>query len=179
MVRDIRKNYTYVLCFRYLGYCSKCFSVNDYFSECYYFHSSMFSACSLLPSIQWLPLVRRWCWRIQWLEDPAVHLHQPLPSFSSIFCHWPTLSLHLSPPEYLFSFPLLILSLPCTYAIGCMGQAFSSWSLDSPWVLWHISRIEVMLVMAFTFTPGFTCYSSIGMFGLTESLESDLPTEPE
>lgn len=32
-------------------------------------------------------------------------------------------------------FPLLILRLQCTYAIGCMGQAFSSWSLNIPRVL--------------------------------------------
>lgn len=76
-------------------------------------------------------------------------------------------------------FPLKILRLQCTYATGCMWQAFSSWSLNNPWVLCPISRIEVMLVKAFTFTSGFTCYSSIGMFGLTGSLESDLPTEPE
>lgn len=153
--------------------------------ECCCFYSSMFltyEEAVFLPAHSYLlfsgflllAMVLR-----QWLEDLAVHLHQPLPSFSSMFCHWPNFSLHLSPPEYFFSFPLLILRLQSTYAIGCMGQAFSSWSLNIPRVLCHISRIEVMLVKAFIFTPGFTCYSSIGMFGLTESLESDLPTEPE
>lgn len=139
---------------------------------------SSISACSLLPSIQWLPLVRWWRWgsgcRIQ--QFMCTSLCPPSLQWSATGQPWSCTSLHLS--TYPF-FPLLILRLQCTYAVGCMGQARSSWSLNNPQVLCHISRLEVMLVKAFTFTSGFTCYSSIGMFGLTGSLESDRPTEPE
>lgn len=184
MVRNIRKNYAYVLWFKYLGYCTECFPGNDCFSECYFFILQCFdiwrssiSACSLLPSIQWLPPIRRWRWGSGWRIQQFICTSLSLLLFNVM--PLANLELALISTWVFIHFPLKILRLQCTYAIGCMGQAFSSWSLNSPRVLCPISRIEVMLVKAFTFTSGFTCYSSIGMFGLTGSLESDLPTEPE
>lgn len=138
---------------------------------------SSISACSLLPSIQWLSPVRRWRWGSGWRIQQFICTSLSLLLFNAL--PLANLQLALISTWVFIHFPLKILRLQCTYAIGCMGQAFSSWSLNNPRVLCPISRIEVMLVKAFTFTSGCTCYSSIGMFGLTGSLESDLPTEPE
>lgn len=183
MVRDIRENYAYVWWFKYLGYCAKCFPGKYCFSECYFF----ILQCFWHLKKQYFCLLTLLFSGFLLLGDGAEAVaggpsSSSAPAFALLlFSVLPLANLELAliSTWVFIHFPLKILRLQCTYAIGCMGQAFSSWSLNSPRVLCPISRIEVMLVKAFTFTSGFTCYSSIGMFGLTGSLESDLPTEPE
>ena len=101
----------------------------------------------------------------QGLEDPAVHLHQPLPLFSWVFCPWPTLNLHLShlTTEYLFIFPLLILILKMYLWYRSPGSGFL------------FSIIEKFLsqnlkVLSFTLTSELTCCWCMRIFALTGSL---------
>lgn len=71
-----------------------------------------------------------------------------------LFCHWPTLNLHLPSTWVFIHFPSLDFKNKCTYGIGCMGQAFSSWPescATSPefkwsWLShspWHLSALGI------------------------------------
>lgn len=174
MVRDIGKNYTYVLWFTSSGNGSKCLPANDCFSGCYFFYPTIFLTFWEIvflpihsypqPPIQWLPLVRWWHWVAE------IYSSSSSLAFALILLNFlPLTNLELTSPYthiWIFIyldysiFPLLILRSKCTWVhdIGDMGQTLSSWSLKNSWVLCRISRISVILVISFTLISEFSSY---------------------
>lgn len=93
MVRDIGKNYIYVLWFTSLGNGSKCLPVSDCFSGCYFFHTTIFltflrnriSAYSLLPIARLFNGFLLLDDGTELLKYIAIHLHWPLSPHSFKF----------------------------------------------------------------------------------------------
>lgn len=179
-----KENYTYVLWFKSWGYCSKLSPVNDYFSECYFFFilqcfwclkKQYFHLFTLThnPSVQWLVLVR-WCywdsgWTIQQFIFTSLCPHSLKCSATDQPSTCTCLNLHLN----IYSLFLLDFKIKMSlwYRLHGSGFLLIIEKFSSP--MSHLQNTSVP-GYPFTLTSEFTCYSSIWVFGLTGSLESDL-----